>query len=54
MTKSNRVRRIDVLMIVTRPDTRHKMWVVCVLSTFENNTGRTYGLKDGLTDGLTD
>ena len=25
----------------TRPDTRHKMHLVCVLFTFENNTGHT-------------
>ena len=35
----------------TRPDTRHKMRLVCVLFTFENNTGRTYGRTDGRTDG---
>ena len=34
----------------TRPDTRHKMRLVCVLSTFENNTGRTYGPTDRRTD----
>ena len=27
----------------TRPDTRHKMRLVCVLFTFENNTGRADG-----------
>ena len=35
----------------TRPDTRHKMRLVCVLFTFENNAGRTYGRTDGRTDG---
>ena len=34
----------------TRPDTRHKIRLVCVLSTFENNTGRTYGPTDRRTD----
>ena len=34
----------------TRPDTRHKMRLVCVLFTFENNTGRTYGRTDGRTE----
>ena len=38
----------------TRPDTRHKIRLVCVLSTFENNTGRTYGPTDGRTDRRTD
>ena len=31
----------------TRPDTRHKMRLVCVLFTFENNTGPSYGRTDG-------
>ena len=31
----------------TRPDTRHKMRLVCVLFTFEINTGRTCGPTDG-------
>ena len=31
----------------TRPDTRHKMRLVCVLFTFENNTGHTDGRTDG-------
>ena len=31
----------------TRPDTRHKMRLVCVIFNFENNTGRTYGRTDG-------
>ena len=31
----------------TRPDTRHKMRLVCVLFTFGNNTGRTDGRTDG-------
>ena len=31
----------------TRPDTRHKMHLVCVLFTFENNTGPSYGPTDG-------
>ena len=30
----------------TRPDTRHKMRLVCVLFTFENNTGHTDGRTD--------
>ena len=34
---------------LTRPDTRQKMRLVCVLFTFENNTGRTYGPTDGRT-----
>ena len=42
----------------TRPDTRYKMRLVCVLITFENNTGRTdgrtYGTTDRRTDGRTD
>ena len=33
----------------TRPDTRHKMRLVCVLFTFENNTGHTDGRTDGQT-----
>ena len=37
----------------TTPDTRHKMRLVSVLSTFENNTGRTYGHMDRWTDGRT-
>ena len=39
---------------LTRPDTRHKMRLVCVLCelfTFENNTGHTDGPTDGPTDG---
>ena len=35
----------------TRPDTRHKMRLVCVLFAFENNTGPSYGRTDGPTDG---
>jgi len=38
----------------TRPDTRRKMRLVCVLFTFENNTGQTDGPTDGPTDGRTD
>ena len=38
----------------TRADTRHKMRVVCVLFTFENNTGRTDLRTEGQTDGRTD
>ena len=38
----------------TRPDTRHKMHLVCVLFPFENNTGHTDGRTDGPTDGRTD
>ena len=41
----------------TRPDTRHKMRLVCVLFTFDNNAGptdlRTYGRTDQRTDGRT-
>ena len=37
----------------TRPNTRHKMRLVCVLFTFENNTGPTDGQTDGPTDGRT-
>ena len=40
--------------IRTRPDTRHKMRLVCVLFVFENNTGPTDGPTDGWTDGPTD
>merc|ERR1719414_576531 len=36
--------------IETRPDTRHKMRLVCVVFTFENNTGHTDGRTDGRTD----
>ena len=35
----------------TRPDTRHKMHLVCVFFTFENNTGQTDGRTDLQTDG---
>ena len=35
---------------ITRPDTRHKMRLVSVLFTFENNTGPSYGRTDGRTD----
>ena len=45
--------RVYSLFIVTRPDTRHKMRLVCVLFTFENNTGRTDQRTDGPTDGRT-
>ena len=38
----------------TRPDTRHKMRLLCVLFTFENNTGPTDGSSDGPRDGRTD
>ena len=38
----------------TRPDTRHKTRLVCVLFTFENNTGHTDGRTDRPTDGPTD
>ena len=41
------------MLIATRPDRRHKMRLVCVLFTFENNTGRTYGRRDGGTEGRT-
>ena len=37
----------------TRPDTRHKMRLVYVLFTFENNTGHTDRRTDGRTDGRT-
>ena len=40
--------------IITRPDTRHKMRLVCVLFTFENNTGHTDRRTDGPTDRRTD
>ena len=33
--------------IQTRPDTRHKMRLVSVLFTFENNAGPTDGPTDG-------
>ena len=36
---------------ITRPDTLHKIRLVCVLFTFENNTGRTDGPTDGPADG---
>ena len=45
---------IEWQSVLTRPDTRHKMRLVCVLFTFENNTGRTYGQIDGQTDRPTD
>ena len=35
--------------LLTRPDTRHKMRLVCVLFTFENNMGRTDRQTDGRT-----
>ena len=38
----------------TRPDTWHKMRLVCVLFTLENKTGRTYGRTDRPTDRRTD
>ena len=38
----------------TRPDTRHKMRLVCVLFTFENNAGPTDLRMDRQTDGRTD
>ena len=38
----------------SRPDTGHKMRLVCVLFTFENNTGHTDGPTNGRTDGPTD
>ena len=31
----------------TRPDTRYKMLLVCVLSVYENNAGPTDGPTDG-------
>ena len=37
--------------IITRPDTRHKMRLVCVHFTFENNAGPTDRRTDGPTDG---
>ena len=37
----------DARTHLTRPDTRHKMRLVCVLFTFENNTGPSYGRTDG-------
>ena len=33
--------RAKVYVTATRPDTRHKMRLVCVLFPFEKNTGRT-------------
>ena len=42
--------RIRRNMVGTRPDTRHKMRLVCVLFTFENNTGHTDGPTDLRTD----
>ena len=39
---------------LTRPDTRHKIRLVCVLFTFENNWGRTDRPTDRPTDGRTD
>ena len=44
---------IDLTQI-TRPDTRHKMHLLCVLFTFENNAGHTDLRTDGGTDGRTD
>ena len=38
----------------TRPDTRHKMRLVRILFTFENNTGHTDLRTDGRTDRRTD
>ena len=38
----------------TWPDTRHKMHLVCVLFTFQNNTGHTDRQSHGPTDGPTD
>ena len=38
----------------TRPDTRHKMRLVNVLFTFENNAEPTDGPTDRPTDGRTD
>ena len=35
----------------TRPNTRHKMRLICVLFTFENNTGPTDRRTDRRTDG---
>ena len=45
--------RLKIIKL-TRPDTRHKMRQVCVLFTFENNTGPTDRRTDGPTDGPTD
>ena len=42
-----------LFLVITRPDTRHKMRLVCVLFTFENNTGHTDRRTDGRTDGRT-
>ena len=39
---------------VTRPDTWHKMRLVCVLFTFENNTGHMDQRTDRGTNGRTD
>ena len=38
----------------TRPDTRHKMRLLCVIFAFENNTAPTDGPTDLQTDGRTD
>ena len=38
----------------TRPDTRHKMRLVCELFTFKNNTGHTDPRTDVPTDRRTD
>ena len=43
------VEGMDILK-QTRPDTWHKMRLVCVLFTFENNTGHTDRRTDRRTD----
>ena len=40
----------SIVVVKTRPDTRHKMRLVCFLFTFENNTGHTDQRTDGPTD----
>ena len=42
------------MLLKTRPDTRHKMRLVCVFLTFKNNTGHTDGPTDLRTDLRTD
>ena len=44
----------DATAHLTRPDTRHKMRLACVLFTFENNAGQTDLRTDRRTDGPTD
>ena len=39
--RSSMTRWVGAASQLTRPDTLHKMRLVCVLFTFENNTGHT-------------